>query len=78
MSQAKLAEQIGISASLLNEIINGKRPVNAELALMLEAALSIDAHIWLDMQSDYNMQVAKSDDTFMRKLANIRRIAAAL
>lgn len=78
MTQAKLAQQIGISPSLLNEVINGKRAVNTELALLLEAALGIAAHIWLDMQLDYNMQVAKSDSSFMSKLANIRRVAAML
>jgi addiction module HigA family antidote len=78
LTQAKLAEQIGVSPSLLNEVINGKRAVNTELALLLEAALGIAAHIWLDMQADYNMQVAKSDSSFMSRLANIRRIAAVL
>jgi addiction module HigA family antidote len=78
MTQAKLAEQIGISPSLLNEVINGKRAVNTELALLLEAALGIAAHIWLDLQADYNMHVAKSDTSFMNRLANIRRVAAVL
>lgn len=45
LSQAKLANQIGISPSLLNEVINGKRSVNTELALLLEAALGIEADI---------------------------------
>ncbi|MCM1068161.1 MAG: HigA family addiction module antitoxin [Muribaculaceae bacterium] len=76
ITQAKLAEQIGVSPSLLNEIVNGKRAVNTEMALMLEAALGIAAHIWLDLQSDYNMQKAKSDTSFISKLANIRRVAA--
>jgi addiction module HigA family antidote len=78
MTQAKLAEQIGVSPSLLNEVINGKRAVNTELALLLEAALGIAAHIWLDLQSDYNMQVAKSDASLMSRLAKIRRVAAVL
>ncbi|MCM1312278.1 MAG: HigA family addiction module antitoxin [Bacteroides sp.] len=78
MSQAKLAQQIGVSPSLLNEVINGKRTVNTELALLLEAALGIAAHIWLDLQTEYNMQVAKSDTSFMSRLANIRKIAALL
>lgn len=43
LSQAKLANQIGVSPSLLNEVINGKRAVNIELALLLEAALGIEA-----------------------------------
>lgn len=78
LTQAKLAEQIGVSPSLLNEVINGKRPVNTELALLLEAALGIPAHIMLDLQADYNMQLAKSDTSFMSRLANIRRVAAIL
>jgi plasmid maintenance system antidote protein VapI len=48
------------------------------LALLLEAALGIAAHIWLDLQADYNMHVAKSDTSFMNRLANIRRVAAVL
>ena len=78
MSQAKLAKQIGVSPSLLNEVINGKRSVNTELALLLEASLGIAAHIWLDLQADYNMQVVKSDSSFMSRLANVRKIAAVL
>jgi addiction module HigA family antidote len=78
MSQASLAAKIGVAPSVLNEVINGKRAVNTELALLLEAAFGIAAHIWLDLQSDYNMYVAKSDSKFMNRLANIRRVAAAL
>jgi addiction module HigA family antidote len=36
ITQAKLAEQIGVSPSLINEVIKGKRAVNTELALLLE------------------------------------------
>lgn len=78
LAQAKLAEQIGVSPSLLNEVVNGKRGVNTELALLLEAALGISANMFLQLQVDYNMQVAKSDSTFMSRLANIRKIAAVL
>lgn len=78
MTQYRLATQIGMAPSLLSEVINGKRAINTELALMLEAALGIAAHIWLDLQSEYNMQVAKADTSFMNKLAQIRRVAAML
>ena len=39
ISQRALARQMGISYSQLNEVLNGKRPVNTELALLFEAAL---------------------------------------
>ncbi|MDE6757269.1 MAG: HigA family addiction module antidote protein [Muribaculaceae bacterium] len=78
LTQAKLAENIGIKPSLLNEIIKGKRSVNTELALLLEAALNIPADLLLNLQSDYNMQMAKSDVSFMKRLSAIRNIAATL
>ncbi|MDY2827702.1 MAG: HigA family addiction module antitoxin [Sodaliphilus sp.] len=78
MSQSKLAKQLDVSSSLLNEVINGKRAINTELALMLEAALGIPADVWLKLQSDYNMQIAKANETFMQKLAHIRKVAAVL
>jgi len=78
LTQAKLAESIGVKPSLLNEIIKGKRGVNAEMALLLEAAMNIPADLLLNLQSDYNMQVAKSDVSFMKRLSSIRNIAAAL
>ena len=78
LTQAKLAESIGVKPSLLNEIIKGKRGINTEMALMLEAALNIPADLLLNLQNDYNMQVAKSDVTFMERLSSIRKIAVAL
>lgn len=78
ITQASFARQIGVAPSFINEVVNGKRAINTELALMVEASLGIAAHILLDLQADYNMQIAKSDTSFMSKLANIRRVAAML
>ena len=39
ITQTKLAEEIGVKVSLLNELINGKRDFTIEYALMLEAAI---------------------------------------
>lgn len=78
MTQAALARQLDVSASLLNEVVNGKRAVNTELALMLEACMGVPAEVWLNLQTDYNMQVARNNKKFMVKLSHIRRIAAVL
>ena len=78
ITQAKLAESIGVKPSLLNEIIKGKRGVNTEIALLIEAALNIPADLLLNLQSDYNMQMAKADASFMKRLSSIRNIAAML
>lgn len=78
ITQKQLALETGIPASVLNAVINGKRAVTTEYALLLEAALDIDADFWLKFQLDYNKQVAKNNPDFMSRLKNVRKIVAAL
>lgn len=78
ITQTRLASEIGIAVSLLNELINGKRDFTIEYALMIEAALGIEADFWLNMQAAYNKQRVRRDNDFMRRLSKISRIAAAL
>ena len=78
ISQARFSEKIGVKPSLLNEIIKGKRGINTEMALLLEAALGISAKFWINLQNDYNLQKAHSNESFMTRIAEIRKIAAVL
>lgn len=76
ITQRQLAAQMEVSPTVLNEVLNGKRPVSTEYALLLEAVLGIDAGIWLRLQIDYNMQLAKKDAILLHKLEKIRKVAA--
>lgn len=76
VSQRGLAKELGISYSALNEVLNGKRGLNTELAMMMEAALGIDAAPLLALQNEYNMLMAERNESFMEKLKQIRRVAA--
>jgi addiction module HigA family antidote len=76
LTQKELARQMGVSYTVFNEILNGKRPVTTEYALMLEAALGTKASIWIGLQAEYDMQKVKQDKSFMKRLENIRKIAA--
>ena len=78
ISQTKLANEIGVRISLLNELINGKRNFTIEYAMMIEAALGIDADFWMNMQLAYDLKMAKRNKTFMDKLAKIHKIASVL
>lgn len=78
ISQKKLSEQMGISYTMLNEILNAKRPVTETLALYFEAALGVEAEMLIDMQTRYNMQTARKDSKLMARLEQIRNIAAVL
>ncbi len=78
ISQRKFADIIDCSYSVLNEILNGKRPITTEYALKTEAATGIKAHIWLELQADYNLQTAKADNRLLFILEKIRKTAAVL
>lgn len=78
LSQRRFANIIGVSYSVLNEILNGKRPVTTEYALKIEAATGIPAYMWLNMQSAYNMQTARRDSRLAAVLEQIRKVAAVL
>ena len=78
ITQKELAQQMGVSYTVFNEIVNGKRPVTTEYALLLEALFGTSASIWLSLQADYNMQKVRQDKSFMRRLDRIRKYAAVL
>ncbi|MDR1592366.1 MAG: HigA family addiction module antidote protein [Prevotellaceae bacterium] len=78
ISQEKFAEQIGVQYTELEKILNCKRPVSIQFAMLLEAALGIDADFWVKLQTRYNILTAKRDKTFSKRLDEIRKIAALL
>ena len=69
ISQRALAAQIGVSYTQLNEVLNGKRILNTELALLISAALDIDAEPLLAMQTCYNVITARRNQSFVRYLS---------
>lgn len=78
ISQKKFAEQIGIPYKNMNDILNCRKPISEDIALLIEAALGIPAHIFVGMQVDYNMQIIKQDSSFLERLAQIKEMTAIL
>lgn len=78
LSQKRLAEQTGISYKILNDILNGRRPLTTATAMLFEAALGISAGLLMRMQLDYNMQQTARDKSFMERLNQVRKYAALL
>ncbi len=78
ISQKRLALDMGVSYTVLNDVVRCKRSVNTEFALLLEKAMGIPAYMLLRLQADYDMFMVKRDKTFMERLANVRKIAAVL
>jgi len=60
ISQDTLAAATGVSRLTINEIVNEKRSVTAEMALKLAKALGTDPQLWLNLQQDVDLARARS------------------
>ena len=78
ISQKKFAELLSIPYTQLNEILNGKRPVSSDFALMVEAALGINPMLLINMQNRYNMAIAQQKPALIERMKNIRKACAAM
>ena len=76
--QRQLADSMGLTYSVVNEILNGRRPLTAKTALMFEAALDVPADLLMFLQTKYNMQTARKDSSLLDMMNKIRKVAAVL
>ena len=75
ITQKQLSELSGISPSILSETIKGKRSISLNMAFGLEKSLGIPAEMWLNLQSQYDLDIAETNSresrsrfTFIRLL----------
>ncbi|MDX9730764.1 MAG: HigA family addiction module antitoxin [Bdellovibrionales bacterium] len=59
LNQSQLAEMCGCSPRKINEIVNRKRAVSAEFAIVLEKVLGTTAEMWVRIQAEYDLWVAR-------------------
>jgi len=59
VSQYRLARDLGVPAMRINYVVNGKRPITAELALRLSRYFGQSPRYWMNLQSRYDMDVAE-------------------
>lgn len=78
ITQRQLSEVTGIAYSVVNEVLNAKRPVTIEHALLIAKALDLDADTFIRMQAEYDLQTTKRNQSFMQRLTAVRKIASVL
>ena len=76
ITQRQLADSMGLTYSVINEILNGRRPLTAKTALMFEAVLDVPADSLMYLQTKYNMQTARKDSSVLDSLKKLKKIAA--
>lgn len=50
MSQVELARRMGVPIQRINTLINGKRDVTAETAILLARVLKTSPRLWMNLQ----------------------------
>lgn len=75
ISQARFARAIGVSPMRISHVVNGTRPISAELALRIGRALGQSPQYWLNLQTMYDLKVAEA--AIGEKLADVAELVAA-
>lgn len=74
-SQAEFARATGISPMRISHVINGTRPVTAELALLFGRAFGQTPQYWLNLQAAYDLKTAERE--IRGRLRALRPLASA-
>ena len=59
LSQYRLARDIGAQPTRINQIVKGKAGVSADTALRLGKYFQMSAQFWLNIQTRYELEIAK-------------------
>lgn len=74
LSQAAFAQKIGVSPMRISHVVNGKRPVTAELALLFGKAFGQSPEYWLNLQAAYDLKTAAA--SVEPRLRTLRKLVA--
>ncbi len=55
LTQVELAARMGVPVQRVNTIVNGKRGITAETAILLSEALNTSPEIWMGLQADFDL-----------------------
>ncbi len=59
ISQYRLAKDISVPPRRINEIVLGKRSITTDTALRLSEYFGLSENFWLNLQTKYNLEIAK-------------------
>ena len=74
ISQKKLAKEMGVSYTVLNEILNAKRSLNTKICYAPRSRVRFRWEPLLKMQTSYNLQMAKKTTGLWRELIRCVRL----
>src|SRR5664279_4809119 len=75
MTQADLARTVGLSTMRISHVVNGKRPVTAEMALLFGKVFGQTPQYWINLQAAYDLKT--TEKVIGRRLEGIRELVHA-
>jgi addiction module HigA family antidote len=77
ISQAALAEALGVSRFTVNQVLRGRRGVTAEMALRLGHVLDTSPELWLKLQAQVDLfEARRAAGAEIAKLPRLRKTDA--
>ncbi|HET7663349.1 MAG TPA: HigA family addiction module antitoxin [Rhodanobacteraceae bacterium] len=61
LSSTALANAIGVTPARVNEIVRERRGITADTALRLARYFGTDAQSWMNLQKNYELEVARRE-----------------
>jgi addiction module HigA family antidote len=55
----RLARELDVPAGRISDIVNGKRSITADTALRLGKYFRVSPEVWLGLQADYDLRLAR-------------------
>lgn len=59
ISQYRLAKDIGVQPTRINQIVKGKSGISAATALRLGRYFQMSAQFWVNLQANYELEIAR-------------------
>jgi len=75
ITQYRLAQATGLSQTRISEVVRGKRAISIDTALRLSKALGVDDRFWINVQIDYDLEVAR--DLYAEAVAKVTTLVAS-
>ena len=75
ISQSQLARALGVPRSRINQIVLGRRSIEADTALRLARFFGTSDRYWLNLQARYDLEITK--DTLGDALAKVQPLRTA-
>ncbi len=73
LSVTEAAKALGVTRQALNNLVNGKSGISPEMAIRLDKAFGGGAEIWLGLQLDYDLALARRNERAIK----VQRVSRA-